>query len=110
MDWWVTWNAWETDLFGLTGILLFVASLIVIAANALPQFAPQVKLPGQIAGFSLAQLTSILGLCAFFFGFSVTFLSNSEGGAILAWVAGLAIMAGGQLEAKEAASEGTRSI
>lgn len=90
------------NIYGLAGIFLLLISLAVIAVTAIRTFAPQVNLPSNILGFSMNQVVLILGFAAFVYGFSLTFVSNSKFGAILAWISAAAIVVGAFLEEKAA--------
>lgn len=91
-------NAYETDLFGLTGIFLLLLSVAVIAVAAIGAFAPQVNLPANIVGFTLNQVVLVVGVAIFLWGFSLMLRENSDFGTILAWIGGTAIVAGAFLE------------
>lgn len=92
----------DGDVYGLSGILLLLIAIAIIAIAAIGAFAPQIDLPSGILGFSMNQVLLILGFAAFVYGFSLTFVDSSKFGAILAWIAAAAIVVGAFLEDKAA--------
>lgn len=92
-------NAWESSVFGLTGLFIFVLSAACIAIGAIRLFAPQVKLPAQILGFTQNQIVLIFGFAPFVLAFSLLFRDNSAKiGTILALLSSAAIAVGAFLE------------
>lgn len=103
-------NAWDRSF--LTGLFLLLIAVAAIAVPVITNFAPQVKLPQDVLGFSPARLVTLLGSSAFIISFSLLF--QAEGfqiGSILAVLASAAIVAGGFLDGDAVSdSEPTRSI
>lgn len=100
-------NVYEGDFFGFSGILLLLLSIAIIAVTAIGAFAPQVKLPDEVLGFTMNQLMLTAGFAAFVFGFSTMFRQGSAFGSILAWLAAAAVVVGAVLEEKAAPSAGS---
>ncbi len=104
------WSLWD---FGLQGFFMLVIAVVIIAVPALASFAPQVKLPEQIIGFSRNQIVAVLGFTAFLISFSILFRSDSAKiGTILSLLGSIAVLVGAYLEmqAEGAPSEPPRTI
>jgi hypothetical protein len=97
-------NAYDSDLFGLTGILILLLSIELIAVSAIQAFAPQVNLPEKLLGYSLAQLTAVAALAAFLTAFGQWFRSNSAIGVFLAGIGAGVALAGAIWEQQQGAS------
>lgn len=96
-------SAWESDLFGLTGFFIFVLSAACIAVGAIRLFAPQVKLPRDILGFTPVQVAMVFGWATFVLAFSFLFRdSSAKIGTILALLSSAAVVAGAFMEDKDA--------
>ncbi len=65
----------DTDFNGLQGIFALVIGLAIATVAGLRAFAPQVKLPTDVAGFSLDKLLYMLAIAVFFMCFGGLFLS-----------------------------------
>jgi hypothetical protein len=99
--------------FGLQGFFMLVIAAIIIAVPALASFAPQVKLPEQVLGFSRNQIVAVLGFTAFLISFSILFRSDSAKiGTILSLLGSIAVLVGAYMEmqAEGAPSEPPRTI
>lgn len=97
-------NAYDSDFFGLTGILILLLSIELIAVSAIQAFAPQVNLPEKLLGYSLAQLTTVAALAAFLTAFGQWFRSNSAFGVFLAGIGAGVALAGAIWEQQQGAS------
>ncbi len=102
-------NAYNGDTFGFTGILLLILSLDIIAIAAIEAFAPQVKLPDRILGFTPNELLLFGGLAAFVWGFSLAFHDLSEAGTLLGALGGIVVVVGAVLEQRTATAPGART-
>jgi hypothetical protein len=94
----------STDFFGLIGILVLIMSLVVGVITALQTFAPQVNLPDEVIGYSMVQLTLVLGTASFLSTFGLQFAEFTGIGILIAWVGAAAIIAGAVLQIREGAA------
>ncbi len=92
-------NGLETDKFGLLGIIVLLVGLAVAGLTAATTFG-NVKLPGDIMGFTMDQVVMELGIIAFVPTFALQFASNSKFGLTLAWLSAAAIVVGSVLKQK----------
>ena len=91
-------NAYDGDFFGFTGILLLLLALDVIAVTAIRAFAPQENLPNELLGFSMNEIALFVGIAAFVWGFSISFVDGSESGTLLCALGGILVAVGAVLE------------
>ncbi len=103
-------NAYSGDFLGFTGILLLLLSLDIIAVTAIRAFLPDVKLPDQLLGFSMNELSLMAGFASFVWGFSLAFQDGSQEGTLLCALGGIVVVVGAILEQKDEATEPTRAI
>jgi hypothetical protein len=103
LDWFFNVSAWKSSVFGLTGLFLLVLSAACIALGAIRLFAPQVKLPRDILGFTPVQVVMVFGWATFVLAFSLLFRDESAKiGTILAVLSSAAVVAGAFMEDKDA--------
>lgn len=111
LDWTGPFNAWESSLFGLTGLFLFVIGAICAAVAAIRAFAPQVNLPGNIVGLSLDQALLGLGVAVLLLALGLLFRDESAKiGTILALLSSIAIIAGSHMETQASGAKAPPSI
>lgn len=97
-------NAYDTDFFGLQGILILILSVELIGVAAVKAFAPQVNLPERLLGYSLAQLTTVAAVAAFLTTFGQWFRDNSAFGVFLAGIGAAVALAGAVWEQQNPAA------
>ncbi|GJM38391.1 MAG: hypothetical protein DHS20C19_17580 [Acidimicrobiales bacterium] len=94
-------NAWETDAFGLLGIICAVIGLIIGGGVAATQFG-NVSMPDKILGFNHDQLHLILGAEALLITFGLFFRGDLGIGLILGLLASIAIVVGAFMDLRAA--------
>jgi len=100
-------SGWDTDFFGLHGILVAVIGLAIGGGVALNQFG-NVSMPDKILGFDHDQLHLALGLAAFCITFGYQFASGDKGiGILLGWLASAVIMAGAIMDLQGSKGDAT---
>lgn len=108
-----TFNAYNSDLLGFTGIFLLLLSLILLVGTAIRAFAPQVDMPDGIMGFTPNDVALFAGFACFVWGFSAAFVDGSEAtGTLLCALGGVVAVVGAVLEMRvdEAPAQPPRSI
>jgi hypothetical protein len=90
-------NAWETEYFGLIGILVALMGLATALGVGLATFAGT-KLPPAVLGFTLDQIYLIFGFTSTVITLGFLFAGQVKFGLILALLASVAILVGGFLE------------
>lgn len=100
-------SGWETNLYGIQGIVVAVIGLAIGGGVALTKFA-NVSMPERILGFSHDQLHLVLGFSAFLITFSLQFQTGASIGVLLGWIASAVIVAGAYIDIQAAggASDG----
>jgi len=98
-------NGWDTDLYGLQGIVVAIIGLAVGAGVALTKFA-NVSMPEQFLGFNHDQLHLVLGFVAFLITFGLQFQDGASIGILLAWIASAVIVAGAYIDIQAAKVSG----
>lgn len=96
----VGFNGWETDFYGLHGIIVALIAADVAVTAALRQFT-DVNLPDQILGFSVNQLNLVLGFAAFLITFGNIVLESVAIGIHLGWIASAVIVAAAIMDMRE---------
>lgn len=94
LDWGPGTSGFETDAFGLLGILTLLIGVGAAGIGGATAFAPQVKLPSQILGFTIAQFVGALSFSAFIWLFAFQFSEFSEIGISLGWIGAVVAIAG----------------
>lgn len=90
-------NGWDTDRYGLQGIVVAIIGIAVGGGVALTKFA-NVSMPERILGFDHDQLHLVLGFSAFLITFSLQFQDGASIGILLAWIASAVIVAGAYID------------
>ena len=99
LDWRGPFNPWDDFFFGLTGLFVFVLGALVAVVAAIRAFAPQVNLPGNIAGLTMNEAIFGIGFAVSIYTLGMLFADEgAKGGTILALLSGIAIMAGAYME------------
>jgi len=99
-------NGWDTDLFGLLGIVCAAIGLIIGGGVAARQFG-NVNMPTPPMGFSHAQLHIMLSLMAAVITIGFVFRGEVGIGLWLSTVAAIVMVVGSVMEDKEGSSEAT---
>lgn len=96
----------STDFSGLLGIIVLLTGIAVVAVTAIGLFAPDTKLPDDIAGLlDLDQLLLVLAFSAFLWLFAFQFTDGTEIGITLGWIGAGVASAGGVVSAMANATE-----
>ena len=93
-------NGWDTDFYGLHGIIVALIAADIAITTALKQFT-DVNLPDQILGFTTDQLALVLGFTAFLITFGNIVLEEVAIGVHLGWIASAVIVAGAIMQLRE---------
>ena len=97
-------SAWETEIFGLFGIVVFVIGIAIGGGVAAQQFG-NVKMPDMPLGFTHDQIHFILGLVVFVPTISY-FLGGPNGiGILLAFVSAGVIIAGSIMDMRSTGAD-----
>jgi len=94
-------SGWETDLYGIQGIVVALIGLAIGGGVALTKFA-NVSMPERILGFDHDQLHLVLGFSAFLITFSLQFQTGASIGILLGWIASAVIVAGAYIDIQAA--------
>lgn len=94
LDWGPSTNGFDTDVFGLLGIVTLLIGVAAAGIGGATAFAPQVKLPQNILGFTIAQFVGALSFSAFIWLFGFQFADFSEIGISLGWIGAVVAIAG----------------
>jgi hypothetical protein len=100
----VGFSGWETEGFGLLGILCALIGLLIGGGVALRQFG-NVSMPDNILGFNHDQIHLILGCEAFIITFGLVFRGDVGIGLWLGLVASAVIVAGSYMDMTAGDSE-----
>ena len=98
-------SGWETELYGIQGIIVAVIGLAVGGGVALTKFA-NVSMPERFLGFGHDQLHLVLGFSAFLIMFSLQFQTGASIGILLGWIASAVIVAGAYMDIQAASGAG----
>ncbi|NIR41760.1 MAG: hypothetical protein GWN79_27640 [Actinobacteria bacterium] len=97
-------NAWDTDFFGLLGIICALIGLLVGGGVAAQTFG-KVNMPDRVLGFTHDQIHLILGCEAFVITFGLVFRGDVGIGLWLGLVSAVVITAGAYMDLKADAPE-----
>jgi len=84
----------STDSAGLQGVFVLLIGLALAGYGAVLSFAPQVKLPDQVLGFTMSQLTLVLAFAAFLVAFGFQFAEFTGAGVFVSWLGAAIAVAG----------------
>ena len=109
LDWWGPFSGFETDYFGLLGIFTLLIGIAAAGIGGATAFAPQINLPSNILGFTIAQFVGALAFSAFIWLFGFQFGQNSEFGLALGWIGAVVTIAGAVVTDMQANPSGSGS-
>jgi len=102
LDWFPGASGLNVDFNGLFGIVALLIGLGLAAVGAIRAFAPDTKLPDEIAGFSFDQLSFVEAVTVFLWSFALIFESGTKIGLHLTWIGGAVATAGAVLSMRNA--------
>ena len=101
LDWWsvgrFSASGWETDAFGILGIIVALFGLALAAGPALTTFA-NVDLPEEVVGFTRNQIYVVLADFGFLVTFGLTLAGDTGIGLILGFISSAVAGAGAFME------------
>jgi hypothetical protein len=99
-------NAWDTDFFGLLGIVAALIGLVIGGSVAARQFG-NMTMPGLPFGFTHAQLHIVLSLFAVIITIGFVIRGDVGIGLWLSTLASIVMIVGAVMEANETAGDAT---
>jgi hypothetical protein len=106
LDWGPGVSGLNVDFNGLFGIVALLIGLALAAIGAIRAFAPDTKLPDEIAGYSLDQILFVDALTVFLWTFALISESGTKIGLHLTWIGGAVALAGTVLSMRNAPAGG----
>ena len=97
-------NGWDTDQFGLLGILVALIGAVLAIGGLLTASGNDENMPDQVLGLSRNQLHLALGFAVFVPMFGLQFASNTKFGITLGWIGAALVVAAAIMEQNEADS------
>lgn len=95
LDWGPTTNGLDFEAFGLLGLFTLLIGVGAAGIGGAMAFAPQVNLPSDVLGFTLAQFVGALAFSAFIWLFGFQFADVvDEIGVSLGWIGAVVCIAG----------------
>ena len=101
LDWFGSSSGWDTDGFGLLGILFAAIGAILLGGGLMSATGNDESLPDEVLGLSRNQLHLTLGITVFVSLFGLQFSDFSEIGITIGWIGGALVIASSIMEQNE---------
>lgn len=98
LDWFGNSSGWDTDGFGLLGILYAAIGAVLVGGGLMAATGNDANLPDEVLSLNRDQLHLMLGFTVFISLFGLQFSTFSEIGITLGWIGGALVVASAVME------------